>query len=112
MNITKIKKKFEKAEKDYIIWKNAICCYEKYAKLPYPENSIDAVFIAYLINDTASEAVKSLNNSGLTTPTGTKFNSNYITNTIDKFESSDSELTIAVRGILAESRNTTKRIWG
>lgn len=112
MNISKIKKKFEKIEKEYLIWKYAIGCYERYANIPYPEDIVDATFIAYLLNDSATDAAKSLNDNGLRTPTGTKFNSNYITNTIDKMESSDNELNIAVKGMLSATRSNARAIWG
>lgn len=108
MNISKIKHQFSKAEKEYKFWQNTVECYNKYVNQPFPQSHIDTIFIAYLLNDSATSAATKLNNLGIKTQTGNKISAIYITQIIDNNKAGDKQLTMVVKRLLKISRKKAK----
>lgn len=111
MNLSKIKHQLSKAEKEYNFWQSAVKCYEKYVSQPYPDNHIDLIYVAYLLNNNATVTSKVLNNKGVKTIMNRKISASYITQMIDTYASSDKQLTSTVRRLLKLYRTKAKPLY-
>lgn len=108
MNISKIKHQFSKAEKEYKFWQDTVECYNKYVNQPFPQSHIDTIFIAYLLNDSATTTAVKLDRLDIKTQTGNKISATYITQIIDNNKAGDKQLTTVVKRLLKISREKAK----